>query len=160
VFHRIGRDGGERAGNLSFAGNLAASDRIDGHSTAIRRILHREPQLKVQRDFSKPPSFHSEEADLIVILPGDIIGRADVNILWLQWDGQLGLNRLCFGDPFVPQTISIKHVEEVGIAACVNLIGSVQSHPPIFEEFRQGSIWDLTSSPTAGSPFSSNRLAH
>ena len=142
MLHRIGGDRKERACNSPFAGNLAASDGINGHPAAVGRILDREPHFEVQRDFSKPSSFHPEKTDLVVILPGDIIGRTDVDILRLQRNTQLGLNRFGFGDPFVLQPIPVEHVEKIGIATRIDLVGSVQPHPAVFKEFCQDPMDD------------------
>jgi hypothetical protein len=82
MFHRIGRDREERTSDSSFTGELATSDGINRHPTTVGGIFDREPQFEVERNFSKSPSFHPEKTDLVVILPGDIIRRADMNIFW------------------------------------------------------------------------------
>ena len=129
------------------------------------------PQQRVSSQDSmgplKPSSFHPEETNLVVILPRDIIGRADVNIFWFQGNAELRLNRLGFGDSFILQTTSIEHIKKIGISTGVNLIGSIQFDPTVLEEFYQGSMDDTRThlgldiiSHGRGVLLSSNRFAH
>ena len=66
-----------------FAGNFATSDRINGHPAAVGRVLDRKPHLEVEIYFSEAPTFHPQKANLVVILPRNIIGRTDMNIFWI-----------------------------------------------------------------------------
>jgi hypothetical protein len=102
MFHCIGRDRKEWTTDPSFTGYLATSNGINGQSATVGRILYGESQFQVLWHLSETPPFHPEETDLVVILPRDIVRRTDVNVLWFQRDTELGLNRLCFGDPFIP----------------------------------------------------------
>jgi len=98
MFHRVGGDGRGGASNSPVTGNLAAPNRINSNPTTIRWILTESLISRFNGTSAKPSSFHPEETNLVVILPRDIIGRADVNIFWFQGNPELGLNRLGFGD--------------------------------------------------------------
>src|ERR1700719_2025666 len=80
MFHRVRRDRIERPADLAIARQLEAPDRIDHDSARVGRILHRHPQLEFYRDTREALALDPEEADLIVILPRDVIRRPDVDV--------------------------------------------------------------------------------
>lgn len=142
VFHRIGRDGDQRAADPSVACDLAAPDGVDGDPPAVRGVFDREPQFEIQGNLSEPSSFHPEKADLVVVLPGDVVRRADVDVLRFERISELGLDGFGFRNPLVLQPAPVEHVEKIGISTGIDLVGPVEFHPPVFEEFGQGPMDD------------------
>ena len=92
MFHRKGRDRNEGPADLALTGEAAAADGVDRTSGAVRRVLNRKSEFQGDWKARKSAAFNSEETDLLVILPGHVIRRADVDIVFLKRDIQLALN--------------------------------------------------------------------
>ena len=73
MFHGVGRDGEEGARDSTVTGDFAATDRVDRHPAAVRRVFDGKPQLEVQGDFPKASALHPKKTDLIVVLPRDVV---------------------------------------------------------------------------------------
>src|SRR3546814_3469945 len=73
--------------------------------------------------------FHAQETDLVVILPGDIVGRADMDILILQPGFRDRLHGFGLRNLLRLQPRTVRHVEEVGIAAGVERSEEHTSEP-------------------------------
>src|SRR6185437_2375571 len=75
MLHRVGRDRVERAADLAVAREPQAAYPVDHHPARIGRILHRHPKLELDRDTGKTFALDAQEADLVIALPGDEVGR-------------------------------------------------------------------------------------
>ncbi len=98
VLHVVGAGRQQRPADALVAGQLAAADGVDGHAGGVGRILDAQPQLQVQRHAAEAPALHPQEADLVVVLPGDVVGRADVDLVVVERLVQLRLDGLGLGD--------------------------------------------------------------
>src|SRR5262249_55674306 len=86
----------ERSAESVQQGELAASNHVDGDSGGVRRVLHRQPQLHIHGNIAKQLPFHSDEADLVVLLPWHVVTGADVDVFILEAFGGDGLYRFRF----------------------------------------------------------------
>src|SRR3982750_2219715 len=79
-----------RSGGVHGSGEAAVerqartTDEIDHHSSAVGRILDRQAKLQVHRHAAEQLAFHPEEADLVVVLPGNIVAWADVDVVRIE----------------------------------------------------------------------------
>src|SRR5690348_95347 len=80
MLHRVGSNRKQRTANLAVARELEASNRVDYDAARIRRVLHRHPQLELDRDTRETLALDPQEADLVVVLPRHIVGRSDVDV--------------------------------------------------------------------------------
>src|SRR5688572_2292343 len=104
VLAEIGRRRVDRAGETAVLGDLGAADHVDRHSGRIGAVLDRQAKLEVHRHASEHRAFHPQEADLVVVLPGDVIGRPDMDVLVVDPAlgdrlDRLGLRDLLGGEP-------------------------------------------------------------
>src|SRR4051812_38807629 len=105
MLHSPGADGFEGTGEAGVAGEFAAADGIDDDAGAVRRVLDAEAQLEVHRDATEAGAFEAEEADFVVFLEGDKIAGADVDLVRVERDVELALDRLGFADLFAREAI-------------------------------------------------------
>ena len=96
MFHGVGRNRDQRAAHLTVACHAADADGIDRTAGTVGGIFHRQAHLDSDRESRKAASFHPQITNLVVILPGNIIGRADMDIVFMKRCLQLALNGGCF----------------------------------------------------------------
>src|SRR5712692_5916014 len=80
MLHRVGSNRKQRTANLAVARELEASNCVDHDAARIRRVLHRHPQLELDRDTRETLALDPQEADLVVVLPWHVVGRPDMDI--------------------------------------------------------------------------------
>ena len=81
VLHEVGRGGEHRTGKPHVPSEPAEPDRVDSHPGAVRRVGHRQTQLDLDRQPPEPLPLDPQEAELVVLLPGDVVRRPDVDVL-------------------------------------------------------------------------------
>ena len=105
--------------------DFAATDRIHHAGGRVRAVFHRQAQFQVHGNIAPLVAFQTQEAQLVVLLPGNIVRGANVDILVLKTGGQHGLHRFGLGRLLAAQTLTVQHVHKVGVAAGVQLIGAL-----------------------------------
>ena len=109
---------------------------------AIGRILDREAKLELQGSVAEPPPLQPDEGDLVVVLPRDVVGWADVDVSGFQPFVELALYRLGLRALLRLEAASLQHVEEVGVSARVELIGAVEPDPAVGEKAAERAMDD------------------
>ena len=71
-----------QAPDTAVPGQPAGADRVDGAAGAVRRIFYRQTHFQADGKSRKAAAFHPQITDFVVILPGNIVGRADVDIVF------------------------------------------------------------------------------
>jgi hypothetical protein len=91
---------------------------------------------------TSPKSFPSmrKKTHLVVVLPSHVVAGADVDVLVGQTLACHGLNSLGLGALLRIQSASVQHVQKIGVAAGVELIGPLEFHPAFAKEVRQHSV--------------------
>src|ERR1700733_6258116 len=142
TLHVIGRWREQRTADAALQCELCATDGFDDDPRTVRRILHREPKLQLHRRPSKTAALEPDEADLVVLLPRDIVGRSDRDIPRIERVIELRLHGLGLGYLFRFEAAAFEHVEEVGVAAGVELIGAVDADAAVGKQARQHAMDD------------------
>src|SRR5690606_29243785 len=142
MFAEIGGGRVYGTGETAVAGYLGATDHVDRHAGGVRAVFHREPELEVHRHAAEELPLHADEADLVVVLPGDIVGRADVDVLIFEPSMGDRLHRLRLRDLLRREPAAIPHVKEVGVSTGVELIGAIQLHAALGEEIGENPMHD------------------
>ena len=90
----------------------------------------------------KPRPSIRMEADLVVVLPRNVVGRTDVDVARVEPLVELRLDGFGLRDLLRLEPLAFEHVEEVGVAAGVELIGAIDAHAPVGKEPRQRAMDD------------------
>jgi len=126
----------------TFQRDLAAANRVRHHTRRIRRVFDAQPQFEVERDAAEAGAFHADEADLVVLLERHEIAGTDVDVVGVERDIKLALDGFGLGDLFAAQAVAVEHVEEVGVAAGVELVGAVDAHAAVGEQAGERAVGD------------------
>src|SRR5690606_16167946 len=70
----------QNAALLALQGQFGAADHIDGDTGRVGRIFHRKSQLQIHGHVAEERAFHAQEADLVVLLPGDVVRRTHMDV--------------------------------------------------------------------------------
>ena len=133
----LGKIGGGRVKNAADAAikrKLAAADRVDHDASGIRRVFNGKFEIELHRHIAEEPAFHANEADFVVELPRHVIARADVNILVREPFAHDRLHGLGLRGFFRGKPAPIKHVQEIGVAASIQLVGPLDFHATLAEK--------------------------
>src|SRR6516165_7093887 len=84
----------------------------------------------------------TDEADLVISLPRNVIGRSDVDIPAVERMIKLRLNGLRLRDLFRRDPSALQHIEEVGVAAGVELISPIDADAPVGKQPSQCPMYD------------------
>ena len=140
--HVVGGGRLQRSRHAARHAEPGAADRVDDDAGAVGRILDREAHLELDRGAAEPAPFHADEGDLVIVLPGHIVGRADMDVARGETPVQLRLDGFRLGDLLRTQPVQGLHVEEVGVAAGVQLVGAVERVAPVPEQARHQPVGD------------------
>ena len=140
VLHEVGGHAGERPADSPLPRHATAADGIDHAAGGIRAVLHREPDIDLDRCIGEAPSFHPQEANLVVALPRNVVARADVDLRGRKRFRKHALHRSGLGPSFRLRAGAIEHVEEIGVAARVQLVGAVERRSPSDEQPRELAV--------------------
>lgn len=140
MFGEIGGGGIEDAADAAIEREFAATDRVDGDAGGVWRIFDRKFEVEFHRHVAKKPAFDADERDFVVELPRNVIARSDVNVFVGQTfvhdrlDG-FGLGRFLRGQPGPAE-----HVEEIGVAAGVELVSTLDFDAALPEKIDNGAM--------------------
>ena len=128
--------GGTNDGTAQFAvqRDLGAADGVDHHARRVGAVPYFELDLDVERNIAEGRAFHADVCPLAVGEPGYMIRWAHMDIIVTEVIRDHAGHRVGLGDLLAFQAFALEHVEEVCIAAKVELIGAVDAHAAIDEE--------------------------
>src|SRR5579875_2314799 len=140
MLHRISRDRIQWTADLAIARQLGTANHVDDNATRIGRILYRHAQLKLDRHSPKTLTLDSEEDHLVVALPGHVVRGTDMNVVVGHGLGQYALHRRSLRFAFGAQPRMVEHVEKIGVAASVELVGVLELDAAVSEDLHQGAM--------------------
>ena len=76
------------------------------------------------------------------MLPGNVVGRTDVDVRVVEPLVELRLDGFGLGKLLRLEPLALQHVEEVGVAGGVELVGPVEGHAAVGEQPRQRAMHD------------------
>src|SRR5580693_4171281 len=76
------------------------------------------------------------------MLPGNVVGRTDVDVRIFKPLVELRLDGFGLGELLRLQSLALQHVEEVGIPSGIELIGPVEGHATVGEQPRERAMDD------------------
>src|SRR5579864_1230724 len=130
----------EHATNPAIEREFAAADRIDGDAGRIRGIFDRKFDVELHWHVAEEAAFHANKRDFVIELPGNVIAWTDVNVFVGQTLVHRGLNGLGLGSFLRAETGPAQHVEEIGVAAGVELVSALNLHATFAEKIHNRSM--------------------
>src|SRR5205809_4936296 len=140
--HEVRRRRDDRASEAPIERELAAAYCVDHDAGAVRRVPDLQLDLRIQRDVAERRSLHTDVAPLAVEKPRNVVGWADVDVLRVERVVEHARHRVRLADLLRFETLALEHVEKVGVASEVELIGPIESHAAIHEEPREHAMRD------------------
>src|SRR5579884_432763 len=134
MLHEVGADAGERPADAAVERDAAAADGVDHDAARVRAVFHRKANLELHRRVGEPPSFEAHETHLVVAEPRHVVARPDVDVRPRQRLGEHALHGLGLRLPLGLRACVVEHVEEVGVAAHVELVAPIKHEPPVGEQ--------------------------
>ena len=108
----------------------------------FEEFLHGQPEFDLQRRVSEATALQADEGDLVVMLPGNVVGGTDVDVRILESLVELRLDGLGLGELLRLEPLALQHVEEVGIPGGIELIGPIEGDATVGEKPRQRAMDD------------------
>ena len=87
-------------------------------------------------------ALHLDVAELAVGQPRHVVARADVDVAGLELVVEHRGDGVRLADLLALEALALEHVEEVGVAAEVELVGPVEADAAIHEEAGQHAVGD------------------
>src|SRR5215467_13805647 len=140
--HEIGRWREERALQPAIHGDLAGADGVDDHPRRVRGVPHLELDFQVDGLVAERAPLEPDVGPLAVVEPRHVIARPDVDVLGSHLVGELRAHRVRLGDLLRDEPGALEHVQEVGVAAHVELTRVLHVHAAVHEEFGQDAVHD------------------
>src|SRR5207302_9005241 len=120
-FHEVRRWRDDRPAEATVESELAAADRVDDDARAVGRVPHLELHLRVERYVTERRALHADVAPLAVEEPGHVIRRADVDVLLVERVVEHARDGVRLAELLRLEPLALEYVEEVGVAADVEL---------------------------------------
>src|SRR5438477_975401 len=140
--HEVRRRRHDGAAEAPVERELAAAYCVDDHTGAVRRVPNLELDLRVQRYIAEGRPLHADIAPLAIEEPRDVVGRADVDVLRLHRIVEHARHGVRLADLLRLKTLTLEHVDEVGVAAEVQLIRAIEAHATVHEQSREDAMRD------------------
>ena len=145
MLNRVSGQYFETAGISILAGRgITPADTANSLKVAVRvrRIPDLELVLQVQRHVTERAALQPDVGPLAVVEPADVVGRSDVHVLRLELALQVGGDGLRLGDLLGFQPLTLEHVQEVHVAAHVQLHRAVKLHTAVLEQLGHHAVSD------------------
>ena len=140
--HEVRARAVELAADAVVEGELAAAHGVDDDAGRVRGVPHLELELEVQRHVAEGLALDADVRPLAVGQPRHVVRGADVDVV----GGQLVVHdrgdRVGLGDLLGLQALALEHVEEVHVAADVELRGAQHLHAAVVEQAGQRAVHD------------------
>jgi len=140
--HEIGGGSIEGAADAAVEGQLDTAHRVDNHTGGIGGIPHFELGFQVEGHLAESGAFHTDVAPLAVGQPRHVVAGANVDVVGGQLVRQHAGDGAGLGDLLGLETLALEHVEEVGVAAEVELVGVGEAHAAIDEQAGEHAVQD------------------
>src|SRR3954447_23150201 len=140
--HEVRARRDERAGDSVVQRELRETNGVDDDAGRVRRVPHFELQLDVQRHVAERRAFHADVGPLPIGQPRHIVGRADMHVLLTEVVVEHRRHGVRLRDLLRLEALALEHVEEVRVAADIQLHRLVEMHTPLAEERRQHAVRD------------------
>ena len=140
AFHEGGGDFFENPADLGALGEGDAAEGVHHDAGGVGGVFDGEFHIEFHGEVAEAAHVHADVADFVVSEEGDVVAGADVDRALLH--GDLAGDGFGFGGFFAGEAGAFEHVEEVGVAADVELVAGVDSHAALLGEFHEDAVGD------------------
>ena len=124
----------ERTRDAVVERQLDQADGVDHDAGGVRGVPHLKLELRIQRHITKGATLQANVRPLAVGQPRNVIRRSDVNILGTHVVIDLRRDSIRLRDLLRLETLTLQHVQEVRVAANVQLIRALEVNTTILEQ--------------------------
>src|SRR5437867_5004461 len=121
---------------------FGAAHRVNDDARRVGGVYDLELELDVERHVAERTSLEADVGPLPVVEPGHVVRRPDVHVVLADVVVELGRDRARLRDLLRHQPLPLQHVQEVGVAAEVELVGALELDAAITEQAGQHSVDD------------------
>ena len=140
--HQVGARAFEGAGDAVVQRELREPHGVDHDAGRVRRVPDLELELDVERHVAERRALHADVGPLAVGQPRHVVGRADVDVALADVVVEHRRDRVRLRDLLRLEALALEHVEEVRVAADVQLHRLVEVHAALAEEAREHAVRD------------------
>ena len=140
--HQVRARAFERAGDAVVQRQLREPNGVDHDAGRVRRVPHLELQLDVQRHVAEARALEADVGPLAVGQPRHVVGRADVDVAGAEVVVEHRRDGVRLRDLLRLEPLTLEHVQEVGVAADVQLHRLVEVDAALAEERGEHAMRD------------------
>ena len=140
--HEVAAGALERPGEPTVETDLGAADGVDDDAGAVGRVDDLELELDVERHVAEGAALHADVGPLAVVEPLDVVAGADVHVVGAHVVVELAGDGVGLADLLGLEALALQHVEEVGVAAHVELAGALELDAALAHEAREHAVDD------------------
>ena len=142
ALHEVARRGDQRPAEAAVEAELQTADRVGDDAGAVGRVPDLELELGVERDVAVGRALHPDVAPLAILEPRHVVARAHVDVVVGELVVEHRGDRVGLADLLGLETLALEHVQEVRVAAEVELIGAVEADTAVHEQAGQDAVGD------------------
>ena len=140
ALHEVARRRDERALQAAIEAQLQAADGVGDDAGAVGAVPDLELELGVERHVTVGRALHADVAPLAVEQPRHVVARADVDVVRVELVVEHRGDGVGLADLLGLEALALEHVQEVGVAAEVELVGAVEADAAIHEQAGQHAV--------------------
>ena len=137
---RAGRHEGAR--EAAVEAQLEAADGVGDDARAVGAVPDLELELGVERHVTERRALHPDVAPLAVLEPRHMVRRTDMDVVGVELVVEHRGDGVRLADLLGLEALPLEHVEEVGVAAEVELVCPVEPHAPVHEQPGEDAMAD------------------
>ena len=142
AFHKVGRRRQHGAPLPVVQGQLGAADGVHYHAGRVGAVPHFQLHFHLDGRAAKHLAVNVDVAPFAVLQPRHVVAGADVDGVGVGFLGHLAGHGAGLGDFLGHQAFPFQHIEEIGVAAEVELVGIVDFGAPVFHQPGQHPVDD------------------
>src|SRR3990170_508615 len=142
ALHEVARRSHEGALEPAIQAQLQTADRIGDDAGAVGAVPDLELELGIEGHVTEGRALHPDVAPLSVEQPRHVVARADVDVVRIHLVIEHGRDRVRLADLLGLEALALEHVQEVRVAAEVQLVGPIKAYAAIHEQAGQHAVAD------------------
>jgi len=138
----IRRGSNDRTGKAAVEGQFGAADSINDHAGRVGAVPYFQFQFQIERHIAEGGALHADIAPLAVGQPRHMVRGANVDVIGVHRVRDHAGDRAGLGDLLGLKALALQHIQEVRVAAEVELVGAVNAHTAVDEQAGEDAVQD------------------